>query len=434
MSKRVSPTARLRADIDELFSSDHELSSILEDVARLSVRLMMQVAVEAEVDQFLGRNRYQRRGEEHPGGSRNGWQPPATVKTTMGAVALQRPKLRGTDEAFCSRLFGAGVTRTHALEALVISGWVRGLSDRDIEAALAEVLGPEAALSRSTVSRICQQIGAEFDAWKRRDLSGVRLDYLFLDASHFKMHLGAPAEPVLAAWGIDTDGQPVFVGLAPAAAESTDAWDDFLADLKERGLRPPLLGISDGAPGLTGAFDRAFATSLRQRCLIHRARNVLAKVSAHDQAQVKADFWAIFEVGEAEAGDAAVAVATAQAAKFAAKWKARYPAAVACVTDDLAALTVHLRFPAEHWKRIRHSNFIERTFGETRRRVKVIGRLPGESSCLGLVWAVLDRASRGWRGFTMTPKALRHLQDLRRQLLHPDAHDAAPSTEAKDAA
>jgi hypothetical protein len=76
---------------------------------------------------------------------------------------------------------------------------------------------------------------------------------------------------------------------------------------------------------------------------------------------------------------------------------------------------------AEHWHRIRHSNFIERTFGETRRRTKVIGRLPGERSCLSLVWAVLDRASRGWRGLTMTPRALRLLQDLRRQLLHPPA-------------
>jgi putative transposase len=92
----------------------------------------------------------------------------------------------------------------------------------------------------------------------------------------------------------------------------------------------------------------------------------LAKVSVHDQAEVKADCWAIFDVGEAEPGDAAVAAAQRQAAGFAAKWPARYPAAVACVTDDLASLTVHLRFPAEHWRRTRHSNFIERTFGETR--------------------------------------------------------------------
>jgi putative transposase len=421
VARRVSPVERLRAEIDELFASDRELASILEDVARLSVRSMMQTALEAEVDEFLGRARYQRRTDQGRPGSRNGWQPPTAVKTTMGPVELQRPKLRGTDQAFCSRLFGAGVTRTNALESLVISGWVRGLSDRDIQAALAEALGAEAALSKSTVSRICQQIRDEFEAWRHRDLDAVRLDYLFLDASHFKMHPGAPAEPVLAAWGIDVDGKPVFVGLAPAASESTDAWDDFLADLKERGLRAPLLGISDGAPGLTGAFDRAFPASLRQRCLVHRARNTLAKVSAHAQAEVKADFWAIFDVGDAEPGDQAVAVAHRQAAEFAAKWKHRYPSAVRCVTDDLASLTVHLRFPAEHWRRIRHSNFIERTFGETRRRVKVIGRLPGERSCLSLVWAVLDRASRGWRGLTMTPRALRLLQDLRRQLLHPPA-------------
>src|SRR5579875_3025261 len=105
-----------------------------------------------------------------------------------------------------------------------------------------------------------------------------------------------------------------------------------------------------------------------------------------------------------------------RATAFCAKWRTRYPSAVACVEDDLDALLAHLRFPAEHWRRIRHSNLIERTFGETRRRVKVIGRLPGERSCLTLIWAVLDRQSKGWRGLTMTPKALRDLQDLRRDL------------------
>jgi putative transposase len=83
------------------------------------------------------------------------------------------------------------------------------------------------------------------------------------------------------------------------------------------------------------------------------------------------------------------------------------------------SLTVYLRFPREHWTRVRHSNFIERSFGESRRRVKVIGRLPGEHSCLSLVWAVLDRASAGWRGFTMSPAGLRLLHDLRRSLHDP---------------
>src|SRR6266508_4249856 len=95
-----------RAQIDELFGSDRTLTEVLEEVARLSVRLAMQTAVEAEVETVLGRARYERRGKDAAAGYRNGWQPPATVKTTMGPVELSRPKLRGTDEKFCSQLFG----------------------------------------------------------------------------------------------------------------------------------------------------------------------------------------------------------------------------------------------------------------------------------------------------------------------------------------
>ena len=99
------------------------------------------------------------------------------------------------------------------------------------------------------------------------------------------------------------------------------------------------------------------------------------------------------------------------------------------MADDFAELTAHLRFPAEHWSRIRHSNLIERTFGETRRRVKVIGRLPGERSCLSLVWAVLDRAGRGWRGVDLRPANVRLLQRLRHQLTD-RAHDEPQGGEA----
>jgi transposase-like protein len=191
-----------------------------------------------------------------------------TVKTTAGPVGLARPKLRGTTGAFASRLFGAHVTKTNALESLVIASFVRGLSVRDVEAALAEALGDQAAISKSTVSSICQQIKDQYRAWAERRLDEVTLDYLFLDASFFRMHPGSPAEPVLAAWGITTGGKPAFIGLAPGTGESFDAWKGFLADLKERGLASPLLVISDGAPGLIGAIEQVYPKALRQRCLI----------------------------------------------------------------------------------------------------------------------------------------------------------------------
>src|SRR5256714_10714294 len=120
---------KIRGEIDALFGSGRELSEVLEDVARRGASLIMQAAVEAEVEEFLGRAGYQRRSEapDARAGSRNGYCP-TTVKTTAGAVTLDRPKLRGTDEKFVSRLFGTGVSKTNALETLVIAGFVRGLS------------------------------------------------------------------------------------------------------------------------------------------------------------------------------------------------------------------------------------------------------------------------------------------------------------------
>jgi len=394
----------------------------LEEVARLGAQLLMQAALEAEVTEFLGRDRYARAAltEDARPGSRNGYRE-VTVKTTAGPVGLARPKLRGTAGAFASRLFGAYVTKTNALEALVIASFVRGLSVRDVEATLAEALGDQAAVSKSTVSAICGQITGEYQAWAGRRLDGVKLDYLFLDASFFRMHPGSPAEPVLAAWGITTDGKPAFIGLGPGTGESFDAWQDFLADLRDRGLASPLLVISDGAPGLIGAIEQIYPKALRQRCLIHRCRNLLAKIPAGMQAEVKDAYWKIFDTEDLTTppGPKLVELIDARIDEFAAKYRATYPSAIKILLTDRAGLTAYLRFPTEHHNRIRHSNFIERTFGETRRRVKVIGRLPGETSCLTLVWAVLDRASAGWRGLTMTPDGLRLLQDLRRSLLEP---------------
>jgi putative transposase len=422
MPHRVSPTDRVRDHIDELFASGRPLPEILEDVARLGAQLLMQAALEAEITEFLGRDRYQRAAacaDARPG-SRNGYRE-VTVKTTAGPVTLARPKLRGTTEAFASRLFGSHVTKTNALETLVIASFVRGLSVRDVEAALAEALGDQAAISKSTVSSVCGQIKDEYQKWARRRLDGITLDYLFLDASFFRMHPGSPAEPVLAAWGITTDGKPAFLGLAPGSGESADAWHDFLTDLTDRGLPSPLLIISDGARGLISAIEQAFPKALRQRCLIHRARNVLAKVPAGMQAEVKDAYWALFGTEDltAKPGPRLVELIDHRITEMAARYSATCPAAMKCLLADREGLTAYLRFPAEHHHRIRHSNFIERTFGETRRRTKVIGRLPGETSCLGLVWAVLDRASRGWRGLTMTADGLRLLQDLRRSLLDP---------------
>jgi transposase-like protein len=171
------------------------------------------------------------------------------------------------------------------------------------------------------------------------------------------------------------------------------------------------------------------ARSLRQRCLIHRARNILAKVPTAAQGEVKAEYWKLFDEIDQDPGQEAVDEVRRRIDRFARRYEKLYPAAVKCLETDVESLTVYLRFPKAHWPRIRHSNFIERTFDESRRRVKVIGRLPGERSCLSLVWAVFDRASKGWRGVQHTPATTRLLADLRRQLLEPPVSIAPQPSE-----
>ena len=421
MPSRVSPIDRIRAEIDNVFADPNlDLADALEDVSRLSVRMVLQRVLEEEVTEFLGRDRYQRHastGETEHRGSRNGHSS-LTIKTTSGPVTLERPKLRGCHEKFTSKLLGKRVTRTKPLEALVIS-WVRGLSDRDVKAMLKEALGSDAALAPSTVSRICSRLQDDFDVWKTRDLSGISVDYLFLDGSHFRMHKDARAEPVLVAYAIGTDGKPVLVHVATGGTESTDAWADFCDDMVKRGLQAPVFVASDGNQGLINAVETTWPRALRQRCLIHRARNVIAKVPVEAQDEVRLAFWECFDNIDADAGQDAVDEAKRRIGKFATRFKGRFPSAVDAMLADTAALCSHLRLPREHWRRVRHTNLIERTFGETRRRVKVIGRLPGENTCLTLVWAVLERASAGWNGVATAPSVTVGLTRLRADLYAP---------------
>ncbi len=123
------------------------------------------------------------------------------------------------------------------------------------------------ALSKSTASRICQILKNDSEVFQNRDLIGIDFDYLFLDGSHFKMHDDTNAEPVMLAYAITTVSQPVLVAVEPAATESTD-----------------------GAAGLINAIGTEFHGSLRQRCLIHRARNVLAKIPTNHQPTINGEF------------------------------------------------------------------------------------------------------------------------------------------------
>jgi putative transposase len=405
--QKVSPSERFRVELDEALAGVGQDQDPVETIGRLGARLILQQALEDEVTEFLGRARYERAAETVS--HRNGYEP-RTVRTTSGPVELERPRVRDASKlGFESRILGRHVSRTYALESLVVCSFLRGLSTRDVEAVLEETFDQPVS-SRSTVSRILEDTRERYRRWCKRRLEEHDLVYLFLDAVYVKLHPDdTPAEGVLVAWGVTLEGRKVLLGLQLGSRESYENWLSFGRDLMARGLNTPGLVCADGAPGLWKAVRELWPNADEQRCTVHALRNVTSKLPERHHTEVKARWWKLFD----EASSPGEARRELQA--IIADYRQAYPSAMAVIERDLDALVIHLRWPSEHRKRIRTTNLLERTFVEVRRRTKVIGRFPGETSALSLIWAVLELSSRGWRGVVMTPKTVAEIERLRRQ-------------------
>jgi transposase-like protein len=404
---RIAPSARLEAQISELLGD--ELAAHAEKLAelgRLGARLVLQRAVEDEVTAFLGRARYQR--TEAASGSRNGARP-KSVQTAEGEIKIDMPQVRGAAERFISSVFpdSRTVIRTRPLEALIIGGYVRGLSDRDIESVMEEAgLGQ---VSKSTASRICRELRARYRAFCARSLADVELLALFLDAIYLPTRPSGDKEGVLVAWGYTTLGKRVLVAVRLGQRERHEDWLDLGRDLVRRGLRSPWLVVTDGAPGLIKAVEELWPEADRQRCTVHRLRNILAKLPKRPELheRIKSAYWAA--LNDAIDPDDA----EQRLRQLVTRLEREYPSAAACLAEDLPALCVHLKYVPRLRKRFRSSNLLERSLEEVRRRTKVIGRFPGETSCLSLCWAVLDIFIAGARGLGLSDLEYRQVMQLR---------------------
>jgi putative transposase len=385
--RTVPPSAEIQQQIDALLARGVEATDAegaLSQLARLGAQLIIQRAVEEEFDAFLGRERYERRPDALPG-KRNGYRP-RHVQTAEGELEIEVPQLREAAETFTSKLFpreSKRLLKTEPLKAMVVGAFVRGLSMRDVESLCAEAgLGQVTA---STASRICQELRERYRAFRERDLSGVELVALFLDAIYLPVRPTGAKEGVLCAWGIDSDGKRVLVDVCLGMRESEWDWLELGRGLVQRGLWAPLMIVADGAPGIKSAVEALWPSSDRQRCTVHRLRNLLAKVPEQHQDEVKRRYWqTLDEAGSKTDG--------CRRLRELVGWLTDHglTSAAACLADDLEALCVHLDYPLKHRRRWRSTNLLERSLGEVRRRTKVIGRFPGETSCLSLCWAVLD--------------------------------------------
>jgi putative transposase len=395
VDRRIAPSVQIEAAIEAALLTGFEEPDRLSELGRLGARLVLQRAVEEELEAFLGRARYARTPEA--AGSRNGHRP-RRVQTAEGEITIAMPQVRDTLTRFVSGVIPdtRAIVRTRPLEALVIGAYVRGLSDRDIESLAREAgLG---AISRTAVSGICRELRDRYRAFRARSLGEVRLLSLFMDAIYLPVRPEGPKEGVLVAWGFTTDGMRVLLDVCLGQRERVEDWLDLGRGLIRRGLRSPLLVVSDGAPGLIRAITELWPDADRGRCAVHRLRNILAKLPKRPglHARIRAAYWAALD------GAASPAEAEQGLRVLVGELGGEFPSAAACLADDLPALTVHLAYPLRLRKRLRSTNLLERSLEEVRRRTKVIGRFPAETSCLTMAWAVMDLVIAGSRGLGLT--------------------------------
>jgi putative transposase len=416
--RTVPPSAEMEARIDGLLAvgvGENPRES-LSELAKLGARLIIQRAVEDEFDAWLGRARYERRPEAPPG-LRNGFRP-RRVQTAEGELSVQIPQVREAAEPFVSKLFprGTKLLRTEPLKAMVIGAFVRGLSMRDVESLCDQAgLGK---LSKSTAARICSELRERYEAFQRRDLYEIHLAALFLDATFLAVRPEGPKEGVLVAWGFTGQGERVLLAVMLGMRESHEDWQALGRDLIARGLGAPMLIVADGAPGLIKAIEQCWPASDRQHCAVHRIRNLLAKLPERERERVRQQYWRALDDATNERDGAQRLQALGGELDT-----AGYTAAARCLADDLDALVVHLRYPTRHRRRWRSTNLLERSLGEVKRRTKVIGRFPGETSCLTLVWAVLDLyIGHATNGIKFTELERQRLKQMRYEG-HDEGHD-----------
>lgn len=372
--------------------------SLLDEIVRDGARTMLAAALQAEVAAYIDAHADQVDQAGHRLVVRNGYHAEREVMTAAGAVEVRAPRVndKRLDEAtgarmrFSSSILPAWSRKSPKVAEVLPLLYLHGLSSNDFGPALEQFLGSGAGLSASTVVRLTEQWQGEAAAFNTRSLKDVDYVYVWVDGIHFKVRLEQDKVCLLVMIGVRADGAKELVALADGFRESAESWADLLRSCKRRGMRSPALAVGDGALGFWKAVRDVFPETGEQRCWWHKMANVLAALpkSAHPSARA-----ALAEIYNAEDKTHALKAVTAFESDFGAK----FPKAVAKITDDLDVLLAFYDYPAEHWIHLRTTNPIESTFATVRLRTRVTKGPGSRAAGVAMAFKLIESAQARWR-------------------------------------
>jgi transposase-like protein len=378
-----------------------QFGSLIDEIVREGARRMLAAALEAEVNQYIA----ELAAETDEAGRRlvvrNGRHRPRTVTTAACPIEVTAPRVNdkrvdaatGERMRFSSKILPPWCRKSPKVSEVLPLLYLHGLSSGDFVPALEQFLGSTAGLSPATVTRLTKQWSDDHAAFQDRDLSDRDFVYVWADGVHPKVRLGQSHSCVLVLLGVRVDGTKELIAIAEGLRESTESWADLLRDCRRRGMRDPELVIGDGAMGLWKALAEVFPAARHQRCWVHKARNV---TNALPKSTQPGTIKAMQEIYNAENRAHAEKAIKAFARTYGAKW----PKAVAKITDDTEELLAFYDFPAEHWIHLRTTNPIESTFSTVKLRTKVTRGAGSPAAALAMVFKLVESAQTRWRAIT----------------------------------
>jgi transposase-like protein len=337
---------------------------------------------------------------------RNGYHPERPIQTGIGPVTVKIPTVRskwGEPVTFRSALVPPYVRKARSLEAILPWLYLKGVSSGEMESALFALLGPEAkGLSASTVARLKQQWGEEYQSWCKSRLDKDRWVYLWVDGIYSGLRAEDSKLCALVVIGVNEQGEKRFLAIEDGVRESTQSWPEVLLGLKARGMNTPKLAVGDGAMGFWRALEEIYSDIRQQRCWMHKTGNVLNCVPKSVQPKVKTALYDIWQADTKENAEAAFD-------QFEELFEAKYPQAVQCLQKDREELMAFYDFPAQHWQSLRTTNPIEATFGTIRHRTKRSKGCLTRDGMLHMIFKLGECAQKNWRrqrGFSYLAKVI----------------------------
>jgi transposase-like protein len=363
----------------------------LEEFARLRIQRWFQELLEAEVSELLGRGSYERRASvDGAPGHRNGYGKPRKLSMMGGTVTVRRPRVRGLEERFESRLLPLFARRTKEVGKLLPELYLHGLSQGDFELALRGLLGAGAPLSPSSISRLRSKWQLEYEEWARRSLHDRELVYLWVDGVYVKAGLEKEKAALLVVIGAMSDGSKEVLAVVPGYRESKESWCGVFRDLRDRGLNAPKLMVADGNVGAWAALAEIWPETKDGRCWNHKIVNVLDRFPKKLKAEARELLCQIPYAPTREEAER-------RRDRFARRYRRSYAKAVEILEKDWDALVSFYDFPEEHWKHLRTTNIIESPFASVKLRTTAAKRYKKVDSATALIWKVLRVAEGRFR-------------------------------------